>query len=805
MKSTALALPTALWAALLLATPALSQESVKPPEEALDSRSNFVTYDIRAELDDDAKSLTAANETIVWTNRSGAPATELWFHTYLNAFSNNRSTHLIESGGKLRDTKVKNEWGWQRVRTLRVDGVDVMDSFRYRRPDTPASASESFVQNEDRTVFSVDLPHEVKSGETISIYLEWDSQLPRVRRRTGYKDDFYLNAQWFPKLGVLEGGTWNCHEFHRSTEFYSDYGYYKVTLTLPSKYLRGDDLLVRGSGIVGMIGEKVAVTPKGEDKIEVVFEAPSLEDRGREDNLGHMPMVHDFTWTADPDYIVHSHTFSFTEWAEEFPKEVEIARAAFGPDVELALRDVAVTLLIQPERAEQADRHIRATEAALFFYGLWFGEYPYEHITVVDPAWGGRAAGGMEYPTIFTCGTKLGTTPDMYVPESVTVHEAGHQFWYGLVGNNELEAAWLDEGFNSYADSEVLWRVYGPQRKTTDYSRISVDGRRMTALPAGGKFGDWALARRWEVKGYPALKPLRSSGWLDFWRDQPWLTFQRAFDDPRWSDRGSYLREPQGDPVDKHAWEYRDGGTYRVNSYPRTAVNLRTLKGLVGNEAFLRGMRHYAKLWRNRHPYADDFFAAFQAGAGVDCQWFLEDAFRSVKQADWGVTVTQSRAAKPAGWFQEGLGPFMELSAEDADAEASLVQASEPEAAPAEVEASEEEGEGKPPWMASILLTRKEELCLPLTWQVTFDDGETETYVWERADQLKQNWYRWSFESERKVTSVILDPDSRYWIDADMSDNQWHEEVDEISPLRYSERVLSQWEHMLLWYMSVGG
>ena len=83
---------------------------------------------------------------------------------------------------------------------------------------------------------------------------------------------------------------------------------------------------------------------------------------------------------------------------------------------------------------------------------------------------------GMEYPTLFTAGTGLFTQPDEYRPESVTIHEAGHQFWYGLVGNNEFEAAWLDEGFNSYTDSEVLWRVYGPRRATTDYARVPVDG-----------------------------------------------------------------------------------------------------------------------------------------------------------------------------------------------------------------------------------------------------------------------------------------------------------------------------------------
>jgi hypothetical protein len=790
----------------------VGQEGVRPPEEALDNRSNFVTYDIQAELDNEAKYLRGS-ETITWTNRSGEVATELWFHTYLNAFSNNRSTHMIESGGKLRDTKVTDEWGWQWVRELRVDGKSVMESFRYRLPDTEASAPESAVQNDDRTVFSVALPKPVKNGETVTIDLIWESQLPRVRRRTGYKDDFYLNAQWFPKLGVLEGGKWNSHEFHRSTEFYSDYGYYRVRLNLPAEY-RGEDgkLKVGGSGRLTDLG----IQEIGRDRIEVYFEAPSQADRVTEDHLGHMPMVHDFTWTADPDYVVHTDTFRFAEWAAEFPEEVAIARAAFGPDVEIELRDVDVTLLIQPERVEQAARHVRATEAALFFYGLWFGEYPYEHLTVIDPAWGGRAAGGMEYPTLFTCGTKLGTTPDMYVPESVTVHECGHQFWYGLVGNNEFETSWLDEGFNSYTDSEVLWRVYGPQRKTTEYSRIAVDGRRMTKVPAGAKLADWALGRRWEIDGYPALKPLRSSAFLDLWRDQPWLTFQTAKDDPRWSDRGSYLRQPQGDPVDKHAWEYRDGATYRVNSYPRTAVLLRTLKGVVGNDVFLRGMRHYAKTWRNRHPYPDDFFAAFQEGAGVDCQWFLEDAFRSVKEADWGVSVSQSRASKPAGWFQEGTGPFQELAEDDEDGEEDVVHAGEGEEQTSEevahdpaVEEDEDEDEDdaepKQPWEVSILLSRKEEFCIPLTLAVTFDDGETETYYWTRAEQLEQNWKRWSFESERKVESVVLDPDSTIWIDGDMSDNAWYAKKDEITALRWSERVLSQWEHTLLWYMSVGG
>ena len=90
-------------------------------------------------------------------------------------------------------------------------------------------------------------------------------------------------------------------------------------------------------------------------------------------------------------------------------------------------------LLLQPEHAGQAERHFDATRVALRFYGEWFGAYPYGHVTVVDPAWQ-SGAGGMEYPTLFTAGTRWLAPRHVMQPESVTVHEAGHQFWYGIVG-----------------------------------------------------------------------------------------------------------------------------------------------------------------------------------------------------------------------------------------------------------------------------------------------------------------------------------------------------------------------------------
>ena len=124
-------------------------------------------------------------------------------------------------------------------------------------------------------------------------------------------------------------------------------------------------------------------------------------------------------------------------------------------------RPCACGLLLQPEHEAQADRHFAATRAVLKYYGEWFGAYPYGHITIVDPAWQSDA-GGMEYPTLFTAGTRWLAPRGATQPEGVTIHEAGHQFWYGVVATNEFEHAWMDEGLNTFATARTIAEVFEP-------------------------------------------------------------------------------------------------------------------------------------------------------------------------------------------------------------------------------------------------------------------------------------------------------------------------------------------------------
>lgn len=779
-------------------------------EPAAAQTENRVDYEIQAHLNGANKRLDGT-ETIRWTNNSGVEASELWFHLYLNAFSNNRTTLALEGSLSLGE----GEWGWQRVKSVEVDGVDVTESFEYRQPDSPPThdyqaSGEPFLIEDDRTVFRVTLPQPVPSGQTAEIKLSWTSQLPKLRMRTGYKDDFLFVAQWFPKLGVFEGERgWNCHQFHRRTEFFSDYGTYRVTLNLPELYF--DDK-------VGASGVRVHNLKQDGDRVEVIFEAPSEKDRTRADSFGKLPVVHDFVWTGDPKFVVEAYRFSFAEWSKKSPvHEAELARVEEALGQKVTLRDVDVSVLIHPEfRGRQSERHFEATANALYFYGLWFGEYPYQHITVVDPAWGGRRAGGMEYPTLFTAGTSFLARPDQLRPEGVIIHECGHQFWYGLVGNNEFEASWLDEGLNSACDGEVMVRAYGPRRGVTSYAGVPFTGVRAAELPDGGSLGKAIGAREWrwnisaleniwllDTLADSAPKPLRSSGVVDWWRDQPFLTLVEEWDDPRWNDRAAYLRSPRVGGIDQPSWKYIDRQSYRTNSYARPGVAVRTLIGVVGYDSWLRGMRNFAEKWRYRHPAAQDFFDAFSEGAGMDLAWYFDDAFRSSKVIDWSVSVQQRSASDPAGWFQGEDGIFRKHE--------EIEKAKVEEADAAEIEVAEESDDEAPveepenPWLVDIVLRRSGELCLDLPVKVIFEDGTEQTIVWERAAQLDQPWYRLGLEQSQKVKSVVLDPDRLYYFDTNMSDNQWYAQGDEVAPLRWTERVLSQYGHLIHWYTGIGG
>ncbi len=347
-------------------------------------------------------------ELVTWTNETDYATRELWFHLYWNAFQNNKSTYLIESSGSRTGGFLRDDWGYCRIEKIALlmdenfEEIDLKPGMEFRSPDD----ENPF----DRTVFFVKLPQEIQPGQSVTIRISFQSKIPRPISRTGvYKDNYFI-AQWFPKLGVFQNGQWNCHQYHSSSEYFADYGTYDVSITVPSQFVIG---------------------ATGEHRTQI-----SSED-GTTTHHFYQHSVHDFAWTASPHLL---------EYKEDYE---------FSPG-----KSTEITLLLQPEHKRIKTRYMNAVKNAIKYSSLFYGDYPYTTVTCVDPGYNSRS-GGMEYPTFFTGGTYFLTRKGIPRPEGVTIHEFGHGYFYGLVGNNEFENPWMDEGFTSFLDTEVYYAAYG--------------------------------------------------------------------------------------------------------------------------------------------------------------------------------------------------------------------------------------------------------------------------------------------------------------------------------------------------------
>jgi hypothetical protein len=259
------------------------------------------------------------------------------------------------------------------------------------------------------------------------------------------------------------------------------------------------------------------------------------------------------------------------------------------------LPQVEMRLLLQPEHDGQDDRHFDATRATLKYYGEWYGAYPYGHITIVDPAWQ-SGAGGMEYPTLFTAGSRWLAPARVTTPEAVTVHEAGHQFWYGMVGNNEFEHAWMDEGFNTFSTARAIAEAFTPNYLGLRY------------------FGGFV----------------------------PWVVYDipisREIDGNRLA---GYRRDARSDAQATPSFRYfpATGGNI---TYNKTALWLNTMERWLGWPTLQRTMSTFFNAWRFKHPRPDDFFRTASDVAGTDLNWFFDQAHRSSNVFDYGIQDLRS-------------------------------------------------------------------------------------------------------------------------------------------------------------------
>lgn len=497
----------------------------------------LANYEIKVRLDSEAR-LLRGEETLTWRNAGTVPVSELQFHLYQNAFRNDRSTFMKELEREGRGIKVKKDgWGYMEVEKISLGEENLTAKMEFIHPDDD--------NTEDRTVFRLVLPRPLPPGESITLQIVFRTRLPEPPlARSGSRKEYYFVSQWFPKIGVFQDGRWNCHQYHAHSEFFADYGVYDVWMTVP------------GKNVVGATGVEVE-RRKNED--------------GTVTHYYHAEDVHDFAWTTSPRF-----------------REVK-GRA----------QDVEIRILLQPEHAGQGERHLAAARLAVEYFQNWYGDYPYPNLTVVDPKPGAGETGGMEYPTLITAGTFTGLPAGVRAVEMVIIHEFGHNFWYHLVGNNEFEDSWLDEGINTYSEIQIMRDIYGKEKSMMDFLGVRVDEMQMR--------------------------------------------------------RYSYLLSPDTDPLKRNAWEYYSGASYRAMSYSKPALALITLENYLGTETMRRILREFLARGRFKHPATNDFIAVANEVSGRDLNWFFNQAIYSNAVLDYSVDRVSCRERKPGKGYDYTL------------------------------------------------------------------------------------------------------------------------------------------------------
>ena len=502
---------TACFLIIILLVGMLPVSSVQAAQPAQNLAPDVVTYDIDVTLDVEGGYLLEGVETVTYRNTTQTDIPDLVFHLYLNAFENEDTIFMQEGGPMHRGNQwVEAENGWIEVTGLRLlDGTEL-----------------TFEELEDGTLARAALPELVEPGELVSFELTFRAKLPKVFARTDWATDasgdpFVMVGQWFPKLGVWQDTGWNAYPFHANAEFFADFGTYDVTITLPEGYMTGATGMPVETGLVE--------TPSGMQTVAY-----------------HAEDVIDFAWTASPNFQTATRTVGTIE----------------------------VLYLYLPEHDWTAERVLDAAELAVNKFGAWYGPYPYPRLTIVDVPDEGEGAGGMEYPTLITAGamdiTGLGSTLSKTGVERglelVVIHEAGHQWWMGMVAFNEAEEPWLDEGFTDYSTMRLLNEVYGVGE---------------SAIDAGNLDAGYLDMRRMEYVAFPGV------------------------------------------PMYGNAWEF-GGLQYGIAAYSKPALSLLTLQNVLGVETMDRIMKSFFTQHQFSHPTTEDFQAVVeQEAAGQDLIWFF--------------------------------------------------------------------------------------------------------------------------------------------------------------------------------------
>lgn len=391
-----------------------------------------VNYTISVRLDDKHHMLYG-QESFDYINHSPETLDYLYIHLWPNAYRNGKTALAKQQYNSGED--------------LLVYGPDsikgVIDSLDFTVNGTKV-ALEYDPKNPD--IAKLMLPVPLRSGDHVTVATPFRVKIPSGEiSRLGHVGQSYQITQWYPKPAVFDKNGWNPIPYLNQGEFYSEYGAYDVSITLPKNYVVGatGDLQTESeTAFLDALAAKTKAdlenyTPQKKDRKTDEFPASSDEWKTIRYKQSK---VHDFAWFADKRYLV-------------LKGEVEMPASK---------RKVTSWAMFTPRNKGLWKDAIEYINDGTYYYSKWNGDYPYNNVTAVDGTI--SAGGGMEYPNV----TVIGNSSSASELEIVIVHEVGHNWFYGILGSNERVHGWMDEGMNTLNELRYVYTKYPENTNLSD-------------------------------------------------------------------------------------------------------------------------------------------------------------------------------------------------------------------------------------------------------------------------------------------------------------------------------------------------
>jgi hypothetical protein len=364
-----------------------------------------VNYIIAVSLNDKNNSLKG-DASIQYINHSPDTLSFIYFHLWPNAYKNETTA--------LANQLITDKESLQKLNNAQRGFID---SLRFTvNKNTVVVEKDS--QNID--VIKLNLSFPLLPGQSITIATPFYVKLPSYFSRSGYDQQQYMVCQWYPKPAVYDSKGWHAFPYLDQGEFYSEFGSFKVSITVPSAYIIGATGTLQTQEELSKYKTIGALNYKSK---KAVSSYKPTDAAGHKTLQFFAENVHDFAWFADKDFVIQYDTLAL----------------ASGSIVD-------VFSYYQPNGNKEWNNSVSFIEDAVTRYSGWIGEYPYPTVAAVEGP-KNLSSGGMEYPMI-----TLITSPDAKKEglDAVIAHEVGHNWLYGIVASNEREHPWMDEGLNTY-------------------------------------------------------------------------------------------------------------------------------------------------------------------------------------------------------------------------------------------------------------------------------------------------------------------------------------------------------------------